>query len=256
VRQQLDVANFHYAPDIQDDLQERLRLRATENRRLKVAFGIDNSLTTTSIAVHKAFLKTASGVLNKKGRNWEELYGIAKTFLEAEVEELEAAGKRSLRLAESVRCMVLAVVLFDSFGIDATTIPRSDLAIITAEINKQWLRSKSHPTDVTPSELLNSTIASLNITSRAQGTEQTALSPAEVLGLLMPQYETLWRVVLLTFVTAYHHQPAAYPDTAQRTATVPGCLGNPTREKEALKLAKVRCLPDPTTTTTQTPVTN
>ncbi|KAH6640645.1 PhoD-like phosphatase-domain-containing protein [Chaetomium tenue] len=238
VRGQLDVANFHYAPDLEGDLQERLRLRATENRRLKVAFGIENSLTTTSPSVHSAFLKTASGVLNRRGRNWEELYGIAKAFLKAEVEAHEAAGERSLRLAESVRCMVLAVVLFDSFGMDATTIPRSDLVTITTEINKQWLRSKSHPTDVTPSELLNSTIASLNITSRSPGAEHTALSPVEVLGLLMPQYETLWRVVLLTFVTAYHHQPAADADAAQRTATVPSCLGDPSLEREALKLAK------------------
>jgi hypothetical protein len=132
--------------------------------------------------------------------------------------------------------MALAVVLFDSFGTDPSTIPRSALATITEEINNQWLLSKCHPDDLAPSALLNWTIASLNIKSPS---DDRTMTPTEVLSLLMPQYETLWRVVLLTFATAYHHQPAAHPDAVQRTADVPSSLGDPAREKEALKLAKV-----------------
>ncbi|KAL2160138.1 hypothetical protein VTH06DRAFT_1793 [Thermothelomyces fergusii] len=134
--------------------------------------------------------------------------------------------------------MVLAVVLFDSFGIEPASIPRADLVTITKEINEQWLRSKRNPDGVAPSSLLDSTIESLRIISRFPNSKPVELSASEVLSLIMPQYETLWRVVLLTFVTAYHHQPDAYPDAVQRTVDVPACLGHPVWEKEALKLAK------------------
>jgi hypothetical protein len=237
VREQLDVASFRYAGE--PNIRQRLHLRATENRRLKGAFGIDNSLTTESLSTHQAFLKSASRVLNKGDRSWEELYGIARTLIDAELETAaDEDGQPSLRLAESVRCMILAVVLFDSFGVDPTSIPRSSLVTITQEINKQWLQSKCHPDDVAPSQLLNWTIAALNI-KHPFSAGNTKTTPAEVLSLLMPQYETLWRVVLLTFVTAYHHQPDAHLDAEHRTATVPSCLGNPAHEQEALKLAKV-----------------
>ncbi|AEO61533.1 hypothetical protein MYCTH_2070700 [Thermothelomyces thermophilus ATCC 42464] len=236
VHEQLRVADFRYAGNIR--LEERLRLRATENRRLRAAFGIDNSLTTTSPSDHRAFLKRASWLLKRGDRSWEQLYRTAEDFLGAEVRAAVKEGRYGLHLAESVRCMVLAVVLFDNFGIEPASIPRAHLVTITREINEQWLRSKRDPVGVAPSSLLYSTIESLNVMSPFANTESVVLSAPEVLSLLMPQYETLWRVVLLTFVTAYHHQPDAYPDAVQRTADVPACLGHPAKEKEALKLAK------------------
>lgn len=237
VHEQLQVAEFRYAGNI--GLEERLRLRATENRRLREAFGINNSLTTTSSSEHWAFLRKASWLLKRPDRNWEELYRIAEDFLGDEVNASVKEMEYGLRLAESVRCMVLAVVLFDSFGVEPSSIPRAHLVTITREINEQWLRSKRDPSGVAPSSLLYSTIESLNIVSPFPNTKSVVLSGPEVLSIIMPQYETLWRVVLLTFVTAYHHQPDAYPDAVQRTADVPACLGHPAREKEALKLAKV-----------------
>ncbi len=233
VEQQIDIASFHSAVDA--NLQTRLHLRAIENRRLKAAFGIENSLTTDDPKTHKAYLKMVSGLLNKT-RCWEKLYSTAESFVQGEL-DLATRERQSLRLAESVRCMVLAVVLFDSFDLDPDTVERSDLVTITNEINSQWLKSKCNPDTVTPSDLLNSTIASLHLQPPPGYT--STMTPTNVLGLLMPQYETLWRVVLLTFVTAYHHQPAAYPDTVQRTVSVPSCLGDTSRETEALELAQV-----------------
>jgi hypothetical protein len=242
IKDQLSIANFNYAGDT--TIQQRLRLRARENRRLTAAFGITNSLTTESPDEHRAFLTTATRLVKNKGRNWETLYGVAERFLLTEFETAAPSHERqgSLFLAQSVRCMVLAVVLFDNFGIDPATIPRDALVTITEEINTQWLASKCAPDVVLPSGLLNATIDSLRLTSPFHPPDHPPLTAVEVLSLLMPQYETLWRVVLLTFVTAYHHQPDARQDAEQRTAGVPSCLGHPTREKEALKLAKV-CFP-------------
>ncbi|AEO71289.1 uncharacterized protein THITE_159055 [Thermothielavioides terrestris NRRL 8126] len=241
VRQQLDVASFRYAGST--SMEDRLRLRAAENRRLKAAFGIENSLTTESRSTHQAFRSRASRLVDRKDRSWLALYSTAEAFIQRELATAAEKGQSSLPLAESVRCMVLAVVLLDSFNIDPAAVPRATLVTITEEINNQWLESKCHPDEVVPSERLNSAIASLSIRSpfKDEFTEKdqdALLTPAEVLSILMPQYETLWRVVLLTFVSAYHRQPAAYHDAVQRTADVPACLGDPAREGEALKLAK------------------
>lgn len=235
IDEQLTVANFRFAGHLGPS--ERLRLRAIENRRVKNAFDIDNSLTTSKSSVHKAFLRTAAEAINKQDRSWTELYGHAGSFLRAEIQNALSQGHRTLPLAECARCMVLAVILFDNFGIDPAATPRAALATITQEINRQWQRSKCEP-DVNPSELLNSAVASLNLQSPGSGPKP--ISPAAILSLIMPQYETLWRVVMLAFVTAYHHQPAASPDVVQRTADVPSCLGDAAKEGEALKLGKVR----------------
>ncbi|KAH6620894.1 hypothetical protein B0J18DRAFT_430952 [Chaetomium sp. MPI-SDFR-AT-0129] len=224
--------------------EERLGLRATQNRRLKLAFGIDNSLTTDSLPVHLAFLKRARELL-RRDRDWTELFRVAEGFVASERDNAimsatnDGGGRMSrLKLAQLVRCMVLSVVLFDSFGVDPAKTPRNVLVTITEEINRQWLSSKQRPDEVTQSAELNKAIADLRIKSPFSDSKGALLSPEEVLGLLMPQYETLWRVVLLTFVSAYYHQLQTVNDTLQRTANVPGCLGNPSEEKEALKLAK------------------
>ncbi|KAL2257647.1 hypothetical protein VTK26DRAFT_9362 [Humicola hyalothermophila] len=175
------------------------------------------------------------------------MYTVAESFLEGEVRTALSDGKGTLRLAESVRCLCLAVVLFDNFGIDPAAIPREKLVVITDEINQQWLRSKCDP-NVARSAVLDETIDSLGLGTPTwfqvpgqRGSDR--ITSTEVLGLLMPQYETLWRVVLLTFVTAYHHQPEARADAERRTADVPWCLGDPRRENEALQLAMAGFLP-------------
>jgi hypothetical protein len=144
-------------------------------------------------------------------------------------------------------------LLADSFCFSAPTVPLPEKKQLT-------FVGQCHPDEVVPSERLNSAIASLSIRSpfKDEFTEKdqdALLTPAEVLSILMPQYETLWRVVLLTFVSAYHRQPAAYHDAVQRTADVPACLGDPAREGEALKLAKVKKHPHfpPPQTVTENP---
>jgi hypothetical protein len=275
IRSQLDIAEFKHAGDT--TLEDRLRLRAVENRRLTAAFGIDNSLTTDSPATHRRFLNTVSHILNRSDRSWKNLYYLARALISARIsattQEQQSRrhchaggavnnnGRRCrVPLAELVRCVVLGVVLEDSFSLNARLIPWTYLATITREINEQWLRSKREPETVTRSEVLDLTIRKLgpipwsavlpsSLTGGSRngvggggydrGEEDRPLTPEEILGLLMPQYETLWRVVLLTFVTAFHHQPQAVPDAKRRITDVPNCLGHRELEEEALKLAKV-----------------
>ncbi|KAK4133237.1 hypothetical protein BT67DRAFT_435106 [Trichocladium antarcticum] len=241
VREQRSVADFSFAGDIRVD--GRLHLRAEPNSRLKAALGIHNSLTTASLPEHKAFFKTAMGILKRGDRSWVTLYRVAEHFLQREIQHAAADDSRPLRLAECIRCFCLAVVLFDNFGTNPADIPREHLATITGEINTQWLRSKCDPA-VARSALLDKTIAALNL--QAPHDPNTRMGPSQALSLIMPQYETLWRVVLLTFITAYHLQPAAHADAVHRTAD------------EGLRLypsnkTLYRSHPSPASTSTTTP---
>ncbi|KAL2256002.1 hypothetical protein VTK26DRAFT_2361 [Humicola hyalothermophila] len=129
----------------------------------------------------RPFLRSANLLLDRNDRSWEQLYNIAETFLGKEVGAAVEQNYGILPLAGCVRCMVFAVVLFDSFGTDPSTVPHRALVTITGQINNQWLLSKCRPDDVAPSQLLNSAIASLDIKSRAQSSEP--LTPADVLSL-------------------------------------------------------------------------
>lgn len=213
-------------------LQARLTLRAQANRRLVSAFGIANSLTTSSPEVHTLFLKEASRVLGVGGGSrWPNLYSVAEFLLERDVDTMK--GQNSpLSLADCAQRLCLTVVLVDNFGIDARDIPPETARFIATEINRQWLYSKCDASTA-KSEDLNTTLRDLGLRAK----DGPVLTPEQVLGIVMPQYETLWRVVLLTFVTAYHRQ--LRPENISRGADVPDCLGDPNREAEAVKLAKV-----------------
>lgn len=243
VEEQRAVANFSFAHG-HDDLETRLRLRADINRRLERALWIDNSLTTTDVSHHRAFLAFSARLVNDKlaNRDWERLYDVAVGFLNAELERTD-----KISLAETVRCLCLAVVLFDNFGLDISKTSRQSLVTITEEINIQWLRSKCDP-QVGPSPILDKEIYNLNVTYgnlyNSFLRPGLPIKPAvKILSVIMPQYETLWRVVLLTFVTAYHSQrDLAHADVVKRTETVPSCLGKPSEEREALTVAMVSSL--------------
>ncbi|KAK5658481.1 hypothetical protein OQA88_1870 [Cercophora sp. LCS_1] len=212
-------------------LESRLALRAQANKRLLSAFGIINSLTTTSPHQHRVFLSAASKVVNdsenRGNSRWTTLYRVAETFLNQEIR----TTKGRITLEDCAQRLCLTVVLVDNFGIELTNIPSQTASSIAQEINRQWLLSKCDPR-VTRSRTLEASLRSLGL-RQAQGDSE--LAPEDALAIIMPQYETLWRVVLLGFVTAYHRQRR--PATVARGRNVPNCLGNREQEAEAVKLA-------------------
>jgi len=236
------IVGFGYVPDMGRDLPQRLKLRALPNERLVSAFGVNNSLTTSDPDIHRDFMRVAMEVTKRRDNNdsntgvdsrWVRLYGIAETRLRHDL-QFAASSKgqptKTIPLADCAQRLCLTVVLVDNFDMDPADIPTHTASIITREINRQWISSKSEP-QLPKSDLLNERLRTLRLRRLA------GLSPEEILSRIMPQYETLWRVVLLTFVTAYHreYRPAAVKDMAE---DVPRCLGDRNRERKALRLAE------------------
>ena len=219
------------------DLQTRLELRAQANSRLVRAFGVDNSLTTSFISTHKQFHARAARLISEASRDpgrWTRLYGLAKGVLKRDVMDARAV-KKPLSLADCARRMCLVVVLVDNFGEEGLVHGTgSVLGKIAARVNDAWVRSKCDDGGERD-EILEGMIKGLGL--REDKGRGNVLEVEEVLGIIMPQYETLWRVVLLTFVTAFHRQ--VRKENLDRAETVPGCLGGGEKETEALKLAMV-----------------
>ncbi|KAK1777889.1 hypothetical protein QBC45DRAFT_443131 [Copromyces sp. CBS 386.78] len=225
------IIDFSYAgPKL--ELENRLRLRALANSRLVVAFGIDTSLTSSSVSVHKEFRKLANASISKSNADWQKLYEVAMNFLQR-----EKIGRNTVHLAECVRCLCFVVVLVSQFEADLTKLDGSIVKQVTDEINTQWLKSKVNDGTLKRSEKLKQYLYTLFEDPEKSVVTGAAISSTQALGLIMPQYETLWRVVLLTYVTAYHRQ-SDRRSLKKRVRDVPACLGNAAIEKEALKLAK------------------
>jgi len=219
------------------DAPTRLELRAQANARLVRAFGITNSLTTSSTHIHKRFQEKAARLINEANQDpgrWTKLYRLAEEVLEGDI-VFNLITAEPLGLADCVRRMCLAVVLADNFGDEVIVHAEGGvLGRIAARVNKVWVRSKcDQEGEGGRDEVLEDMIVGLELReNRGQG---EVLRVGEVLGIIMPQYETLWRVVLLTFVTAFHRQ--AREENVKRVEGVPGCLGK--GDGEVLKLAQV-----------------
>lgn len=233
-----DIIKFNYN-EASPDLSERLRLRAGPNKRLVQAFGIISSFTTDDTTIHNTFLNQARRPLqNISPKTWKALFQEATEVLRRDFnvafdDEHDMKPECRLLLAQCVRRLCFKIVFSILFDTNPALIQCQDVNIITGEINTQWLLSK-YEVNVSRSELLNSTLERLLIAS-----SNPDMTPEAALTLILPAYETLWRVVLLTFVSAWHRN--SNPLDLERLGSVPDCLGQGNDdEMQARQLAKVR----------------
>ncbi|KAJ2982041.1 hypothetical protein NUW58_g6534 [Xylaria curta] len=107
----------------------------------------------------------------------------------------------------------------------------------TDAINRMWIRSKSHPGTFLLSDrnTLNSAL------ERLLPNEHQPDNRTEPLNLIMPAYETMWRVVILTFVSvaSRNRDPRTAEELREAVKNVPQCFcqGNDA-ETRALAIAK------------------
>ncbi|RYP75730.1 hypothetical protein DL771_002217 [Monosporascus sp. 5C6A] len=180
---------------------DRLSLRAIPNRRLVEAFGIDNSFTTSDIKDHTKFLNQAKKkIQSADGRGLARLFDVAQEAMglaEAHVRSESPGAGSQIPLARLVRISTFVTVLNILFGVRPGDVAIQDVVTATDLINTLWVLSK----DCSDKLLLAK--------GEPRGDEQR-LNP---LNLIMPAYETLWRVVLLTFLAAAFR--TSDPDTVR-----------------------------------------
>lgn len=176
-----------------------LKARAGPNARLIHAFGIDNAFTTTDTKYHREFIKLAGARINLSNVEWESLSKDIGRLLHGNIERQRISNGTVLlsRLLQiTVLRAVLPVLFPSSDAPDLSEEEQDDVAYFIADkINSLWIESKT-TRQANPKDL-----RSLNEACQKLLPGIAIDSPRESpLNLILPAFETLWRIVLRCFI--------------------------------------------------------
>ena len=241
------IAGFNLAGEEFCSAQRRLELRAIPNQRLVTVFEIDNSFTTTDTEHHKEFLTRAThAIQGTDGGTWTRLFDVASRAMRLADTHVRVESRVQLPqipLARLVRTVTFMTVLDVLFDVDPANTAVEDVVMVTETINELWMQSKCNSEDPMS---VNDQQQRLRTALHKMIPDEAYLGDARdnPLNIIMPAYETMWRVVLLTFVAAAFR--TTDPETTELfrsvTQQVPECLGTDAGEHVALAFAKV-CSP-------------
>ncbi|KAF4463507.1 Cytochrome P450 [Fusarium albosuccineum] len=205
IRRNRDIANFSIFHA--KSLHDRLRLRAGPNARLVTTFGIYNSFTTTDETRHAEFLHRAIHTIKSADKTaWCRVWTLANGTMDTLVSHLHNRGQHAVNVERTVRILCFDAVLellFAHTRIQPFDIEHADH--VTKLINVLWLKSKKESDELRSVDQKH-TLNSLHKALR----ELVSGEEGQILAFIMPAYETLWRVVLLTYI----HVAFRYIDTA------------------------------------------
>lgn len=170
----------------------RVVSRAIPNQRLVHAFDIDNGFTTFDNQYRQDFLKDATKRLSSATKNgWKNIADQARGLASKYVGKF--AGKHSCKLEYVVQVVSLKVVFEAFFGLDGDRLNDHPMVRIAQGINQLWIESKSPLDSQTVGvEILKPALLELGL----EWTDQKE----NPLNILLPVYETLWRVVAFCLI--------------------------------------------------------
>lgn len=100
-----------------------------------------------------------------------------------------------MALDSLVRSVCPKVVLYVLFGLEPLTLDESNVSIITESINSLWIQSKGNAAPVeSDKHELNEALAQVLPEMELSNPHKNPLN------LIIPAYESLWRVVLSGFI--------------------------------------------------------
>ncbi|KAI8931112.1 hypothetical protein NX059_012122 [Plenodomus lindquistii] len=161
-----------------------LESRARVNKRLIDTFGINNAFTTKDSRRHNDH-KTEVGVLLKP--DW---IMVARTARE------QARKSHSGNLVCLVQSLVLKMSVKVLFGRDPSKLDSESVSFIAAEINRMWTNSKvpRHTIQWEKQYRLHEALQRVVPDCDPLDPQRNAMN------LILPAFETMWRVVLRCFV--------------------------------------------------------
>lgn len=171
--------------------------RAGPNGRLVTAFGIQNAFTTTDVKEYKNFLARVKPKIHMTDFDWQRASASAISYLDL----LKPKDTTStIPLESMVQTFVFQMVIRQLFP-DTGPISEPDIKFVTTSINTLWIGSKSCTFQEQPKFI------SLKLELLSKLAEILDISPVDPSGdmknplnLILPAYETLWRVVLRCFL--------------------------------------------------------
>jgi len=191
------IEGFSTTQDVSNSARKPLESRAIPNQRLVRAFGIDNAFTTTDREYYREFRRRVELLLKINDERWTHL---AHTAMELARSGLQACttehDRMEILLVPFVQRMVLKFSMHVLFSVPVDKLDDDDVATIAEKINSLWMSSKSaKPTKSMRSDQKELRAALQKIFPRAGKTARE-----NPLNLILPAYETMWRVVLRCFL--------------------------------------------------------
>lgn len=175
--------------------------RAIPNQRLVRAFGIDNAFTTFDRKYHKEFVDMSKKKMDMSPSDWKRVVDLARQLILSEIEGDPAVYIH--QLDDLVRSLCLKITLHIFFDFDPLELDNENALAITKGINDLWLESK---TGQAPSksykEKLSRALANFSLPMDEGDSRNNALN------VILPAYETLWRVVLSCFIEVTYRKGA------------------------------------------------
>ena len=176
---------------IPTNVMQPLKGRAIPNSRLKVCFGVDNAFTTADDARYKHFVREASSLLIDFNAKWYTAGEHASSFIRARLGDTI----ESVMLIPLVQALTLRLSLQAVHGVDISAVDNTKVAFIAEEINRIWISSKKDAKQPWKDQTkLHEALDDIIPEMDCRVPEQNPLN------LILPSYETLWRVVLRCFM--------------------------------------------------------
>ena len=196
-----------------------LESRAGPNQRLVRVFGIDNAFTTTDKSYYRGFRRNARFLVMRDEPGWWRLRDV---MLDLVRYESQSAVFNEILLVPFVQAVVLKISLHTLFSLPIEELESGTVRLIAEQINRLWVDSKS---PITSRRFLKDQC----VLKKALRTILPVIeedNPQEnPLNLILPAYETLWRVVLRGFVEVMFRSGEAGMGWRQLLATF---LADPT----------------------------
>jgi dihydroceramidase len=184
-----------------------VRARAIPNQRLARAFGMDNAFTTTLDDYWKEFRTLAARKLAVvKDDEWKYIAKTAKQVVHDKTQVSGRAG-RTIPIVPLIQLLSLKISLHVIFQTDPLASNDEVVSSLARTINELWIQSKgSFPNEEGTESLQANLRKDLNSLFPTQ-----SFNPRTTpMNLIIPIYETLWRVVLQCFIeVAFRHPSSA-----------------------------------------------
>ncbi|CBF75663.1 uncharacterized protein ANIA_10435 [Aspergillus nidulans FGSC A4] len=197
-------------PDARKNQLTRLEARALPNQPLIGAFGIKNAFTTGNEAEAKDFVENVRRLIEVSAVDWHGLAGALQCMLESIIEENRDGARVKVSLTPTVQALVLRESFWILFqmGEDAH-LEFKQLADLGKITNSTWVRMKEERALEFKDNIVLQ--ACLTAVFANHKTDINILDPgSNPLKLILPSFETVWRIVLRLFIVLHCHDNEDY----------------------------------------------
>jgi hypothetical protein len=181
-----------------------LEARARPNQRLKLAFGIESCFTSSDEKSCKSFRTQVEKLLYAEQSEWVNFATTARDTAD-EALDAEEDNASLFRVVQLMTLKTMMRVLWPDR--DPKQCTNEQISTLAHEVNLQWLRSKEIKTNDNPSWRFDKQISLGDAVKAVFPDWDETNSEHNPCNLILPGYETMWRVVLRCFIeiTARHH---------------------------------------------------